>query len=115
MGTPVLMAAGSPICPEGCADGFCITVGTSGLDGFRCQQCVENLLARRIDGLCGVPAGKYVLAGTTRALDCPAGSYCPGGVYTRDAPPARVECPPFMTTVGARATSSRGCGEWWCC
>lgn len=60
------------------------------------------------------PLGRYVVNGTQTCIDCPKGSWCPGGPFRPSAQPpvlpAAVACPPDMTTLGMRSTTDRACG-----
>lgn len=44
----------SGICPEGCALGFCVPAGNDPTAGFKCQQCLNNLVVDKVGALCSV-------------------------------------------------------------
>ena len=46
-----LSQGGAQECPAGCEDGYCAYVATQG--GYYCQKCLNKLLVRKSDGLCG--------------------------------------------------------------
>mgnify|MGYP003586872557 CR=1 FL=1 len=81
---------------------------TSG--GYRCTKCLNTLVVDQASGQCSCPAGRYA-AVANDCSDCQKGSYCAGGLYSAANSPAQVACGTNMTTIGARATSIRACGE----
>jgi hypothetical protein len=90
---------------------------------FQCLQETEHAVVayRTALGLtwlvtAACPAGRYSVNGTQTCVDCPKGSWCPGGPFRPSAQPpvlpAAVPCPPHMTTLGMRSTSDGACGTY---
>lgn len=88
------------------------------MGGLYCTRCRGTLVVRLTDGKCSCPRGKYANATATgsggedafRCLDCEKGAYCAGGVYEAGVDQTgRDTCPSFMTTLGRRTETVRGC------
>lgn len=84
--------------------------GNDPLMGFKCQQCLNNLVMDKATGKCACPAGRYSKTANS-CTDCPKGHYCDGGVYVSGSTnqPILRACPSNMTTLGLRSQSVRAC------
>lgn len=97
-------------CPDHCKSGACALDRAT--NSYKCNDCITSMVVDRASGQCGCAPGRFFNSSSSACVDCPLGSYCPGGIQnskTSTATAVATACGTGLTTTTRRARAATSC------